>query len=190
MLGGALAANVHGRGLRLRPFVADLESFTVLDPAGHPQICSRTTNPRLFALAAGGYGLFGPVTTMTLRLQRRQKIERRVTIVNVEDLPELFDRRVREGYDFGDCQFATDPASREFLESRRVPALLAGGARRAAARATTGARRPRMAPPAPACPHRQVARLRRVLALLHGDRRPALLERYPPALGLSRGVSR
>jgi FAD/FMN-containing dehydrogenase len=116
-LGGALAANVHGRGLRLRPFVADLDSFTLLDPTGHPQICSRTINPRLFALAAGGYGLFGPVTTITLRLQRRQKIERRVTIANVEDLPELFERRVREGYEFGDCQFATDPASREFLRA-------------------------------------------------------------------------
>ena len=52
------------------------------------------------------------------------------------------------------------------------------------------ARRRRMAPPAAARPHRQVAGLRRVRALLHGDRRPALLERHPPALGLSRVVSR
>ena len=116
-LGGALAANVHGRGLRLRPFVADLESFTLLDPSGHPQLCSRTVNPRLFALAVGGYGLFGPVTTITLRLQRRRKVERRVAIANVEDLPDLFDRRIREGFEFGDCQFATDPASREFLRA-------------------------------------------------------------------------
>jgi len=116
-LGGALSANVHGRGLRLRPVVADVESFTLLDAAGRPQLCSRTTNPRLFALAIGGYGLFGPVTTITLRLQRRQKIERRVAIVNVEDLIELFERRIREGYEYGDCQFATDPASREFLRA-------------------------------------------------------------------------
>jgi len=116
-LGGALASNVHGRGLRLRPFVADVESFTLLDSTGHPQVCSRSINPRLFALAAGGYGLFGPVTTITLRLQLRRKLERRVTIANVVDLPELFDRRIREGYEYGDCQFATDPASREFLHA-------------------------------------------------------------------------
>lgn len=116
-IGGALAANIHGRGLRLRPFAADIESFTLLDPSGQAQFCSRTVNPRLFTLAIGGYGLFGPVTTVTLRLQHRQKVERRVTIANVDDLPDLFDQRVREGYEFGDCQFAIDPASREFLQA-------------------------------------------------------------------------
>ena len=116
-LGGALAANIHGRGLRLRPFAADIESFTILDPAGNSHVCSRTVNPRLFALAIGGYGLFGPVTTVTLRLQRRRRVERHVTIANVDDLPALFDLRTREGYEYGDCQFATDPASREFLQA-------------------------------------------------------------------------
>jgi FAD/FMN-containing dehydrogenase len=116
-IGGALAANIHGRGLRLRPFAADIESFTLLDPSGQAQFCSRTVNPRLFTLAIGGYGLFGPVTTVTLRLQHRRKVERRVTIANVDDLPDLFDQRVREGYEFGDCQFAIDPTSREFLQA-------------------------------------------------------------------------
>jgi FAD/FMN-containing dehydrogenase len=115
-LGGALAANIHGRGLRHRPFVGDIESFAIVDAAGSLQVCSRTKNPRLFALAIGGYGLFGPVTTITLRLQQRRKVERRVTIANVDDLPDLFDLRTREGYEFGDCQFATDPGSREFLQ--------------------------------------------------------------------------
>ena len=36
----------------------------------------------------------------------------------------------------------------------------------------------------------QVAGLRRVRALLHGDRRPAVLERHAPALGLSGRLSR
>jgi hypothetical protein len=35
----------------------------------------------------------------------------------VDQLPELFDRRLREGYEFGDFQFATDPHSREFLQA-------------------------------------------------------------------------
>ena len=115
-LGGALAANIHGRGLRHRPLVGDIESFTIVDAAGNRQVCSRTKNPRLFALAIGGYGLFGPVTTITLRLQQRRKVERRVTIANIDDLPDLFDLRTRQGYEFGDCQFATDPGSREFLQ--------------------------------------------------------------------------
>jgi FAD/FMN-containing dehydrogenase len=116
-IGGALSANIHGRGLRLQPFVADVESLTLVDPQGRLQHCSRTANPGLFALAAGGYGMFGAVATVTLRLARRRKLERRVAVVAVDDLPALFELRVREGYEFGDFQFATDPASREFLQT-------------------------------------------------------------------------
>jgi FAD/FMN-containing dehydrogenase len=33
-LGGALAANVHGRGLAMKPFIDDVESFVLIDAAG------------------------------------------------------------------------------------------------------------------------------------------------------------
>ena len=115
-IGGALASNIHGRGLRLRPFVGDVESFELVSPSGDLVTCSRTRNERLFALAIGGYGLFGPVARVTLRLARRRKVERRVAIGLVDDLPAMFDTRVREGYEYGDFQFAIDPASREFLQ--------------------------------------------------------------------------
>jgi FAD/FMN-containing dehydrogenase len=71
----------------------------------------------LFSLAIGGYGLFGPIATVTLRLARRRKLERRVTLASVDDLPGLFDRRINEGFEFGDCQFATDPRSCEFMQA-------------------------------------------------------------------------
>ncbi len=116
-IGGALSSNVHGRGLRLPPIVGDVESFDLIDADGCLQCCSRTRHPRLFSLAIGGYGLFGAIARVTLRLARRRKVERRVTIACISDLPRLFDQRIREGYEYGDCQFATDPLSREFLES-------------------------------------------------------------------------
>jgi FAD/FMN-containing dehydrogenase len=34
----------------------------------------------------------------------------------VDEVARLFDQRVREGYEYGDFQFATDPKSREFLD--------------------------------------------------------------------------
>jgi FAD/FMN-containing dehydrogenase len=116
-LGGALAANIHGRGLRYRPIVGDVERFQLLDPTGACVTCSRTQNEDLFALAIGGYGLFGPVATVTLRLARRHKVQRRVAIACIDQLPDLFDRRLREGYEYGDFQFAADPRSREFLQT-------------------------------------------------------------------------
>jgi FAD/FMN-containing dehydrogenase len=115
-IGGALASNIHGRGLRLRPFIADVESFDLVNADGDLVTCSRSENARLFSLAIGGYGLFGAIARVTLRLARRSKVERRVSIGCVDDLPRLFDLRIREGYEYGDFQFATDPASREFLQ--------------------------------------------------------------------------
>lgn len=116
-IGGALAANIHGRGLTLRPFIGDVESFELVDHTGALLTCSRGCNPELFALAIGGYGLFGVIARVTLRLARRRKLERRVTIASIDDLPALFDRRINDGYEFGDCQFATDPRSRDFLRA-------------------------------------------------------------------------
>src|SRR6185503_15674992 len=58
-IGGSLASNVHGRGLKYPPIVHDVESFTLLDAEGKLRTCSRTENTELFSLAIGGYGLFG-----------------------------------------------------------------------------------------------------------------------------------
>ena len=116
-IGGALAANIHGRGLRLRPMIADVESFELVDHTGSLITCSRASNRELFSLAIGGYGLFGVVARVTLRLARRHKLERRVTMARVANLPELFERRIADGFEYGDCQFATDPASDDFLQA-------------------------------------------------------------------------
>lgn len=116
-IGGALSANIHGRGLRMRPFVDDVESFEIVNPSGALVPCSRAQNSELFALAIGGYGLFGAIATLTLRLSRRRVLERRVAIGRVEDLPALFAQRIADGFEYGDFQFATDPGSREFLQS-------------------------------------------------------------------------
>ena len=73
---GALAANVHGRGLAMTPFIGDVESFVLVDAAGEARRCSRTENADLFRLAIGGYGLFGAIASVTLKLSRRRKLER------------------------------------------------------------------------------------------------------------------
>ena len=56
-IGGALAANAHGRGLRLPPIISNVESFLLVNASGDCKSCSRQENPRLFKLAIGGYGL-------------------------------------------------------------------------------------------------------------------------------------
>jgi FAD/FMN-containing dehydrogenase len=114
-MGGALAANAHGRGLTFPPFVSDVESFTLVDSRGEPQTCSRDENAELFALVAGGYGLFGCVVNVTIRLVPRRTVERVVEVRLIDDVIAMFDRRIEEGFLYGDFQFAIDPGSDDFL---------------------------------------------------------------------------
>jgi len=114
-LGGALAANAHGRGLRFKPLIDDIESFILVDAEGALRRCSRSENAELFALAVGGYGLFGVVVQVTLRLAPRVKLRRDVEIIDLEDLMAAFEGRIADGYVYGDFQFSTDPASDGFL---------------------------------------------------------------------------
>jgi FAD/FMN-containing dehydrogenase len=114
-IGGALAANVHGRGLTRAPFIADVEAFTLVDANGEFRRCSRAENSELFRLVIGGYGLFGVVTDVTLRLVRRHKVRRVVEVITADRLIEAFDERIAAGFEYGDFQFALDPASPDFL---------------------------------------------------------------------------
>ena len=115
-IGGALSANIHGRGLMLKPFVGDIESFNLVTAGGRVVTCSRSRNADLFKLAVGGYGLFGVVSTVTLRLMPRRKLQRVVELVRIDDVMTRFEERIRDGFLFGDCQFAIDPASEDFLQ--------------------------------------------------------------------------
>jgi FAD/FMN-containing dehydrogenase len=114
-LGGAIAANVHGRGLTLKPIVADIESFLLVEAQGAAITCSREQNPELFRLVVGGYGLLGCVYSAKVRLVRRQVLERVVEIGSLDELMSLFDQRIADGFLYGDFQFAIDPASEDFL---------------------------------------------------------------------------
>jgi len=114
-LGGSLSSNIHGRGLSMKPLAHDIESFTLIDGAGESLRCSRKSHPELFRLALGGYGLFGVISRVELRLQRRRKLRRQVKLVNREELISSFETAIREGCLYGDFQFAIDPASPDLL---------------------------------------------------------------------------
>ena len=115
-IGGALASNVHGRGLTQCPIVADVESFTLVDPDGTVREVDRARDPERFRLVIGGYGLFGVITSVRLRLTPRHIVRRDVTLVRAGELMERFDERIAAGYTFGDCQFSIDERSPDFLD--------------------------------------------------------------------------
>lgn len=115
-LGGALASNVHGRVLTRPPIVGDIDRFLLVDANGEVRTVSREQDASLFRLAIGGYGLFGVITEVTLRLIPRQKVGRVVAEAWIEDVAQLLAERTRDGHLYGDFQFGIDPTSEaEFL---------------------------------------------------------------------------
>ena len=107
-IGGSLASNIHGRGLRFPPFISDITSFRILDHSGQSILCSREANPELFSLAIGGYGLFGIVTHVSLQLVPRQVVKRMVEVIAVRNLIPRIESVIEEGFLYGDCQYSID----------------------------------------------------------------------------------
>ena len=114
-LGGALSANVHGRVLGRGPIVADVVAFTLVDANGELRRCSRDENRELFRLVIGGYGLFGPIVSVRLRLVARQQVRREVSVLAIDEVVAALEGRANGGRGYGDFQFAIDPASADFL---------------------------------------------------------------------------
>lgn len=116
-IGGALAANAHGRVLTRPPIVGEVERFTIVDAEGRNHAASRTENTDLFGFAIGGYGLFGVITSVTLRLTPRTKVRRKVAEARIEDVPQRIAARIETGDVYGDFQFAIDASNHdEFLQ--------------------------------------------------------------------------
>jgi len=116
-LGGAISANAHGHGLGIGPIGADIESIQIVTADGEAVNCNRHENPELFRLTLGGYGLFGVITAVSLRLVQRQKVRRLVEGALVQGLIEMVAKREHAGALYGYFQYSIDETSSDFLRS-------------------------------------------------------------------------
>jgi FAD/FMN-containing dehydrogenase len=67
-VGGSLSVNGHGWQKNTPPIGSSVVAFTLLDAQGKLWNCSRTENQELFGLVLGGYGLFGVILDVKLRV--------------------------------------------------------------------------------------------------------------------------
>src|SRR5207237_8451321 len=102
--------------LTMKPLISNVESFNLINADGKSIRCSRDENHELFRLAIGGYGLFGLVESVTLRLVPRQKLRRVVEIIRASDLPQRFEDRIAQKFLYGDFQFSVAEKSPDFLQ--------------------------------------------------------------------------
>lgn len=67
-VGGSVSVNCHGWQPNSPPIASTVESFRLLDAQGTVVTCSRKENQELFSLVLGGYGLFGIILDVQLRV--------------------------------------------------------------------------------------------------------------------------
>jgi decaprenylphospho-beta-D-ribofuranose 2-oxidase len=99
-LGGALAADVHGKNHhRDSSFAAHVTNFDLMVASGQVLRCSREENADLFAATAGGMGLTGIVLEVELTLRRVESAWLAGEVVraaNIDAAMEAFERADRE----------------------------------------------------------------------------------------------
>lgn len=115
-IGGSISANAHGRGVKFKPIIQDIESFTLINSDGKQLIVNRQVNKELFNLVIGGYGLFGVIATVDLRLQKKFKLQRVVEVISINELVEKTKQRLVDGYLYGDFQYKTDEKASDFMK--------------------------------------------------------------------------
>jgi FAD/FMN-containing dehydrogenase len=116
-LGGALSANAHGHGLGIPPIISDIEWIEIVTADASVKKCSRRENAELFGLAIGGYGLFGIITGVGLRLVLRRKLRRRVEVRTLAELVGVMEARASAGAPYGYFQYSIDESSPEFMRT-------------------------------------------------------------------------
>jgi FAD/FMN-containing dehydrogenase len=94
-VGGTLSANAHGRDVDVMQVVDVVERFGLLLADGRVVEVSRGENPELFSLVIGGYGLYGVILDVTLRVTRDELYEQRAESVDYTEFPAWFARAVQ-----------------------------------------------------------------------------------------------
>ncbi len=94
-VGGTLSANAHGRDIDVTQVVEVVESFRLLLANGNVVEVSRDGNPELFSLVIGGYGLYGVILDVTLRVTRDELYEQQAVSMDYREFPGYFARHIQ-----------------------------------------------------------------------------------------------
>ena len=94
-VGGSISVNCHGWQYNRPPIASTVESFRLMQADGKVVRCSRTENRELFSLALGGYGLFGIILDVELRVTANERYRLEQHVVPVDDALATFDAKLK-----------------------------------------------------------------------------------------------
>jgi len=116
-VGGSVSVNYHGWQNDRPPIASTVESFRLMLADGTIVRCSRTENAELFSLALGGYGLFGVILDVELRVAPNERYRPEVEIVATDQFAERHAAKARREEDVGMAygRLSVVPGEHQFL---------------------------------------------------------------------------
>jgi FAD/FMN-containing dehydrogenase len=94
-VGGSISVNCHGWQYGRPPIASTVKSFRLMKADGTIVRCSRSEQPELFSLVLGGYGLFGIILDVELRVVPNERYRLEQYIVPIDDALATFDNKIK-----------------------------------------------------------------------------------------------
>jgi FAD/FMN-containing dehydrogenase len=108
-VGGTLSANAHGWQNDSSPFASTVESFRLMLADGSIVTCSRDQNPQLFSLVIGGYGLFGIILDVNLKVVPNEFYSAQRTVISSSDYGARYLNQVDKSVGMAYGRLSVDP---------------------------------------------------------------------------------
>jgi len=99
-VGGSISVNCHGWQPNSPPIASTVESFRLINADGKVLNCNRTENTELFSLVLGGYGLFGVILDVNLKVVPNRMYTAHQYVIKSADYIKEYDR-LAEDADIG-----------------------------------------------------------------------------------------
>jgi decaprenylphospho-beta-D-ribofuranose 2-oxidase len=94
-IGGSISVNAHGLDIQNGSLIDTIESLRLLDANGEILTLSSDQNPELFQAVVGGYGLFGVILDVTLKLTDDEMYEIHSEQLQYDEYSDYFNENVR-----------------------------------------------------------------------------------------------
>ncbi|MFZ4929649.1 FAD-binding oxidoreductase [Chryseobacterium sp. Mn2064] len=95
-VGGSISVNGHGWQKNLPPISSSVVSFTLMNESGKIINCSREENPELFKLVIGGYGLFGIILDIRLKVVDNTALQYKYVRLNADNYTDYYKKFISE----------------------------------------------------------------------------------------------
>ncbi|UKB82667.1 FAD-binding oxidoreductase [Chryseobacterium sp. MEBOG06] len=95
-VGGSISVNGHGWQKNLPPISSSVVSFTLMDESGKIINCSREENPELFKLVIGGYGLFGVILDIRLKVVDNTALQYKYVRLSADHYTDYYKKFISE----------------------------------------------------------------------------------------------